>query len=344
MVTATAAEQIEFLGNIQRLIDEGAFVASYKYALLMLLADFAVERTADPDGTLKIPLSDIAERFLELYWRQATPFRGKALLAQNTGRQAAIITRLVTFREHARTLSVARHHARWQRLVVSTKNLLEKMPLWRLQTVGNEKLVFLYEERLEDGAIRLKPGVAAGFRALFNVIQALIQLAWLRYVQSLPSNRELLGHGADLADFLFGAERNVLSRLGARLHDFQGGKCFYCRRPIRGIRAEVDHFIPWARYPRDLGHNFVLADHICNASKSDFLADVTHLETWRQRNTGQGSELAGLFKDAGIFSDLDTSVQVAAWCYEATERAGGQVWVGPKELRTLGANWRACLL
>lgn len=37
----------------------------------------------------------------------------------------------------------------------------------------------------------------------------------------------------------------------------QAGRCFYCRRPM-GDGLAVDHFIPWPRYPRDLGHNFVL--------------------------------------------------------------------------------------
>ena len=32
-------EQIKFLVNLQRLLDEGLFVASYKFALLLALAD-----------------------------------------------------------------------------------------------------------------------------------------------------------------------------------------------------------------------------------------------------------------------------------------------------------------
>jgi hypothetical protein len=34
----------------------------------------------------------------------------------------------------------------------------------------------------------------------------------------------------------------------------------------------VDHFIPWSRYPADLGHNFVLAHDRCINAKSDYLA------------------------------------------------------------------------
>jgi hypothetical protein len=42
-------EQIQFLINIQRLLDEGLFVASYKFALLLALADLSIE-TGDNSG------------------------------------------------------------------------------------------------------------------------------------------------------------------------------------------------------------------------------------------------------------------------------------------------------
>jgi hypothetical protein len=35
-------EQVQFLRNVQRLLAEGLFVASYKFALLHALADLAV--------------------------------------------------------------------------------------------------------------------------------------------------------------------------------------------------------------------------------------------------------------------------------------------------------------
>ena len=43
----TSDEQIRFLANVQRLLDEGSFVASYKFALLVALADLSVERGDD---------------------------------------------------------------------------------------------------------------------------------------------------------------------------------------------------------------------------------------------------------------------------------------------------------
>ena len=37
-MTATLERQLEFLGNLQRILNEGAFVATYKYALIRVLA------------------------------------------------------------------------------------------------------------------------------------------------------------------------------------------------------------------------------------------------------------------------------------------------------------------
>lgn len=337
-----AASQLAFLRDLQRLLDEGQFTASYKYALLIALADLSVERTIAPDGTLAIPLRELAGRFVELYWRHAAPFRGAGVLAQNTGRQAAVIGAIARLHGHLPSLADARRARAWDRLVARVGRLLVEMPLWKLQTVGQGKLRFLYEERLTGDAIVLKPGVARCFRALHGIVQALVQMAWLRYVQRLPQNRPLIGQGGDLAEFLFGAERNALGAVRAQLLELQRGACFYCGGAVHA-GGEVDHFVPWVRYPRDLGHNFVLAHGRCNGDKSDLLADVPHLERWLARNDRERATLARLFDAAHLLHDADTSARVAHWSYESVERGGGLVWVERGRTRVLDASWRAVL-
>lgn len=336
---ATPERQLEFLGNLQRILNEGSFVATYKYALIRVLADFSVERSAAADGSLVIPLNDLAERFIEIYWRQAAPFRGRRTLVAATGNQAVLITRIAAIRESTATLSEARRTPRWLALVRSTKSLLLGQPLWRLQRVGDELLECFYANRLEDGAIHLKPGVAACFAVQFPVVQALVQLAWLRMVQQLPLNQELIGQGGDVAQFLFGADRSGLKRLGEMLVEIQRGECFYCQRKL-STTIHVDHFIPWVRYPRDLGHNFVLAHDACNSRKGDLLAGIEHLDRWLERNESRRSELDKIFSEARFFSDAETSLHVAAWSYEQVHRAGGLVWLGGERFEHLTDGWR----
>ncbi len=122
----------------------------------------------------------------------------------------------------------------------------------------------------------------------------------------------------------------------------QKRRCFYCTSELRDS-SEVDHFIPWSRYPRDLGHNFVVAHRRCNAGKRDFLADVPHLANWRERNETHDRELQQIFSGVRILHDLNTSHQVAEWSYNAAEQAGGLVWVGDRVTIPLALAWRTAL-
>ena len=338
--TPSAAEQLDFLGKLQRILNEGQFVASYKYALMMSLAELCVEKTEKEDGTLHLSLQEIAERLIALYWRQAAPFAGGQLLRHSSGREASAVSRIRAFQERVPTLSVARRDRRWPALVQSICRLLVEMPLWRLQLVGADRMEFLYKEELVDGGILLRPDVARCFREQFPVVQALVQMAWLTFVQRLPANQALLGSTGDLVDFLFGSQRSALKALVSGLRDIQHGDCFYCRTRMHD-KVAVDHFIPWSRYPRDLEHNFVLAHDSCNLDKRDMLAAPRHLERWVDRNTRDDIAVRQILNEARFMHDLDASYTVAEWQYEMTQRVGGLVWVAKKGVtERLDAAWR----
>ena len=159
-------EQVQFLRNLQRLLAEGLFVASYKFALIHALADLAVLKGEDTGAPLEIETKDIAAKFVELYWRQSRPFQvgGETtglILQQNTGKQAAIIRQIVQSQQACggslfRFKQVA--STRWSALVAEVDQVVCKMPLWKLQTVGDERLEFLYENLKRGNRITLKPG------------------------------------------------------------------------------------------------------------------------------------------------------------------------------------------
>jgi hypothetical protein len=113
---------------------------------VLALAELAVEKGPLPDGSLAIPLDELSDRFITLYWHQTAPFAGGVVLAQNRGRQASAITLISGFRAYAPTLAAARRHARWTRLVRRISKLLDEMPLWRLQMAGTDRLDFMYED------------------------------------------------------------------------------------------------------------------------------------------------------------------------------------------------------
>jgi len=215
------------------------------------------------------------------------------------------------------------------------------MPLWRLQTVGTERLDFLYENTDSGSTIVLKPGVGYCLRAFHELLCSLFRSAWMDYLRRY--NKRDLGQTTDLQDFLFGSSRTSLDAYRQILRDVQRGACFYCGSAI-GANADVDHYIPWSRCRSDLGHNLVLAHRACNNSKSDHLASECHLEAWVTRNTELRTEMEQRFSDGALLYDLDVSTRIAQWAYSRTEQANGQVWIRPLEFARLSGNWRQLLV
>jgi len=76
--------------------------------------------------------------------------------------------------------------------------------------------------------------------------------------------------------------------------------------------AEVDHFIPWARYPDNGMENLVLADTACNRDKRDFLAAAEHVQKWATRNR----------HDSESAEALRLIAQKAAWATHPGETLG----------------------
>jgi hypothetical protein len=68
MTPPTSEEQVQFLVRVQQLLSEGLFTASYKFALLLALADLSVELGDDSGASLKLSLDRIAEKFVRYYW------------------------------------------------------------------------------------------------------------------------------------------------------------------------------------------------------------------------------------------------------------------------------------
>jgi hypothetical protein len=344
----SATDQVQFLLNIQRLLNEGQFSATYKYAVLNALADLAVELGSDSWAEVELGIQEIAEKVTEYYWRQAAPYKasGPALassvLLQNSDRQAAVIRRVAEFRKrYCDSLPEARRLGPpWRRLVSGVARIVECMPLWKLQTVGRTTFDFLYENRGTGSSIKLRPGVAYCLRQFHGMITELVRSAWLRQVRQC--NQALLGESSDLHDFLFGRDRMNLAPVASMLRDLQNGACFYCTHALRG-ESYVDHFIPWSMYPVDLGHNFVLTHQQCNSAKSDRLAAEVHLAAWTGRNSIFGDRLEQEFEHLKVPYSLDSSLQIAAWAYGTTAKAGGMVWVRSNELVVVSTQWATLL-
>jgi hypothetical protein len=198
-------------------------------------------------------------------------------------------------------------------------------PVKYLQNLGGQTDEFLFERM--RGAIRLKPGIAFCLRRFQILIQQLARKSWIDHIKGNRRNLAVLGEASDLESFLFDTPRSTLEIIRRGLTQLTGPKCFYCRMTLR--EADVDHFIPFSLYPRDLSHNFVLSDPRCNRSKSNNLAARSHLERWREHIDRHDTDLREIGAQAGLPGTLTSSLAVATWGYSNAAQVGAQAWSAP---------------
>jgi 5-methylcytosine-specific restriction endonuclease McrA len=324
-----AEEQLEFLTKIQRLFNESDFSSTYKYALLISLADLAIELGKDDDSKLELTNRQIAERFIELYWQQSSPYKtskanDSGVLFQNHGTQAAIIKAIQAFRDenNFNSPNTAKHSKEYKKLVTAVASTVAKQPINYLQNVGGGALPFLYERN--TSSITLKKGVAYCLRRFQPLIQQLARSRWTDYIKKNAKNIPILGEKDDLSSFLFETSRKTLAQICKGLKEVYGNKCFYCNKATS--KLEVDHFIPFSLYPRDLMHNFVLACPSCNRSKSDSLAAKVHLDKWMELTTKNSDAIARVGEQVGVSSNLDTSIAILEWGYRTAAKNNSVFW------------------
>ncbi len=337
-------EAIRFLRQFQELLAEGGFVATYKFALLQALADLSVEQGAAADGSLPLHVEQIAEKFIEYYWNQARPFQSQ-VLRQNTRGQAEVVRLVEQFRAQTdgRLGRLQASQKAWSSLKRRVAGIVIKMPLWKLQTVGNRQNEFLYRKRdYNNRTIRLLPGVPEALRSFHPLLSGMIRGGWISQIHRIKGNRDVLGPGGELEAFLFGTDRNSLTQYRDLLRRHQTGECFYCGKKVND-EGDLDHFIPWSRYPLDLGHNFVFAHKGCNNAKRDYLAASVHIERWRMQNLDDGHLLARAFDQTGLVHDLERSLLIARWAYQQGQASQARLWLRKGEFEPCDYRWQAAL-
>lgn len=341
-------EQIVFLRDVQRLITEGQFTATYKFALILALADIAVEQGNDGSGEMEIETTAIAEKFIQYYWRHTKPFTPghgtPFILRQNLGNTPAVITELIDATKGGFTslTDLQKESRLWKGLVGRVRRTVCNQPLRYLPTLASGRHSFLYEDSAQIQAgkvvecIRLKPGVMFCLRRFYDLVADLVRGAWVRYARR--NNADNLGAPTDLDEFLFGSERSSLSAYVSVLRTVQNSRCFYCDNEIKLAQAHVDHFIPWSLYPADLGHNFVLAHATCNSAKADHLAAIGHFSNWMKRNRSAEAFLKAEFDKLQLLHNQEASIHVAKWAYGRTGTAA-MTWVEKAQFEVLPSDW-----
>lgn len=329
----TALEQLKFLKNIQLILQSGSFSSTYKFALLISLSRLAIEKGEDSGEQLALEYSDIAEKFIELYWKQAVPYtfndEGQLILNQNNGKQAAIVNRIIELRQIYSSLGLLRRDsAVWSKLVKDVARTVKEMPARYLQNINGQNFEFLYLLDQCKKQLILLPQVMFCLRQFSEIIEELCQKHWIDYIRKNSSNAPILNQLPNLEQFMFEPNRNQLNAVANILVELQECKCFYCNKPMKKGSYAVDHFIPWSMYPSDTGHNFVLADSSCNSKKSNLLASNEFLYKWQERNEEQDLIIVDRISVLGFLTDKERSHKVAEWAYAQGKENTYLMWNG----------------
>ncbi len=319
--TDRGSNSLALAERLLTVLADGAFTATYKYAVLLALVDLCVEQSTRTGGApTAVTTRQLAEKVVEIYWPQARDFDwpqprdsdDPRELRQNSGKQAGIVTKILQFQQQLGEPGIAVARARilapseFHRLVNDIEWILVEMPLPKLQRVGSEEAPFLYRINWSDdirrstfrssdfdNAIRFIDGAGDDLVRLAPFVRPHVQREWARRVarvNRLPDGR--------LEKFLFGGRREAIAHLATRLLQIQDGGCFYCRKRIQGNR-HVDHFVPWSRHPDDGLDNLVVTHSFCNGAKRDYLAAAEHVERWAERTRKRADDLARIADSKG---------------------------------------------
>ncbi len=336
--------------RIVSVLDTGLRTATYKLATLMALVDQCVENLpTDPAASLKVPVEDLAERVIEMYWRQVVPLAGFGELNQSTQSRARIPRavselRRVAGKAGASAPAVARERvaAAYDHAVFEVSLTLVQQPLHRLQHVSGTKAgpTFLYDDSWMHDHVSMKtiasnqssiilfPGVANGLARLSGLLKPTLEILWVEDVMRM--NAGLREESPDLASHLFGRERIALGRVRDAFFDNYGAQCFYCAAPLRST-SPIDHVLPWSRVGIDGLANLVAACQRCNSDKSNSLPA---LEVVSQVIGRDQAILAAIGQHAGWPVQYVRVVRAARGLYLASPR-GTPTWQGHKSTGSL---------
>ena len=333
---------LAFAEKMLGLLRDGSFTATYKYAVILGLMDLSLEQSGRSGAAPSmVTTRQLAEKVVELYWTHTLPFERDTVLKQNSRGQVKILNLIDEFRtKHpgASGATSARAHRSeptcFERLLCEVEWVLVKMPLPKLQRIGTELHPFIYQINWNDD-IRKRDFHAADFdnRILFvhqagdhlvrlaGLIRPFVQREWTERVSRI--NKDVVQQ-SQLEDFLFGANRIALGRVRKDLRELQNGRCFYCGDEIRSS-PQVDHFVPWSRYPNNGIENLVLTHSACNNAKRDHLASAEHVGKWAERSQRESTQLSTIARMNSWESHPERSFSVAQAIYLRLPE-GARLW------------------
>lgn len=185
MTPTSYIEPLELGKRVMAVLRGGRRTATYKLATLSALIDYCEQhaRLDDSGASIDVPIDDLAERVIGMYWRQVQPLPDGRSLHQSS-ESAKILGAVTKLRQAANaenprrrcpSSQAAKHRTfpTYTKTIKVVWSVLLEQPLPRLQHVGSGPHTpdqsFLYDEdtiERESTFVPLKPGVGPGLAQL----------------------------------------------------------------------------------------------------------------------------------------------------------------------------------
>jgi len=340
--------------RVVAILETGLRTATYKLATLMALVDHCIENLPErPADALRVPISTLAHRVLEIYWQQVRLFDGHEL-RQSTQPRARILIATSALREAAGVKATSvpmdiarlRAPAAYQSAIDEIMLCLAQQPLHRLQKLPGSSTsdAFLYDDsflhdhvtlstlRAHGDAIELRPGVAHGLARLAGLLKPALEIMWVDDVRRM--NKFLDAEVPDVAGHLFGRERAALAAVREPFKEAYGPHCFYCGSHLP-VNNPVDHVLPWSLVGIDGLANLVLACARCNNDKRSALPAIAIVDRVLERDRKVLEQIASEIEWP---TQHDRVVAAARGIYRG-QPAGVPTWSGYKQTERLDISF-----
>lgn len=371
--TSDGPARLDPIQGVLEVLDRASMTGTNKLGLLLTLLDLAP--TLDGETT-SIARHEVVERYLEIHWEHARPYRGIRLRQSSARKQrddgtiaddTTVMQEIYGLREllkdcrrgdlRDKPLGVVKRsaegtkwHSKWEEALetafAKVRASLLKNPVRLLQELPGSPEPFLYNLSSDRSGLTLLPGVVQSLTKFGGVLRPLVEFRFAQAVMRI--NRETLQLPVDdVYSHLFGRDRVMPPpKMREHLVDIQNGRCIYTGDQLRDVGKSLDHVVPWSRARLSQIENFVMTSSSVNSKKSDSLLAPAAIEKWVRHIDRSSGELKVCARDHGWVADLDSVRRVAFHIYKAADANTG-VWSfenGEHRVEPLGEDGKRVVL
>ena len=241
---------------------------SYKYGFLKALLD----NLYNVDENLKLTFDQVFSKFGEIYWNLILKHGLKQKASTNDERQSYLEQVLYSAAKKYNIVEAIAYESLTADMMIDISHQVKmKCKKYVVGALFEDTRRIFYSFSKKEEYIQFNPGMYEFVCKHKVVIEKLNYYEWARFLERVNEEKNTV-RLLDKIDE--SAKRNNLSYYRNLLfNEFEVHNCFYCGKPLRPDRIDVDHFIPWSYVANDELWNLIPMDENLNSSKNNKLPD-----------------------------------------------------------------------